>query len=73
MDNYQPKSCTKFDDFRDNHVQPNKNRKWTNNSQKQYIVLPVNKYPYSLFSARFIESGISSYTRLSVSTFIPKL
>ena len=73
MDDYQPKSSTKFDDFRDNHVQLNKICNWTYNSQKQYIVWPVNKYPYPLSIARFIESEISLYTRLSVSSFMPNL
>ena len=42
----------KFDDFRYILVKSNKNSNWTNHSQKQYIVRLVNKYPFSLFSAK---------------------
>ena len=60
MDDYQPKFWNKFDDFRYIHVHPNKkNCNWTNNSQKEYNCIlfePVNKYPYSLSNARFINT-----------------
>ena len=71
IDDYEPKSCTKFDDFRYSHVQSNKSYNWTNNSEKSFR--QVNKYPYSVFSAKYVEGEISSYTRLSLSSFLLKL